>query len=503
MKLKKTLLQLLPDDTILHNRGCGINYCQRRQKIPFQAVSADTWFMKEKLSDKIAIDISWSQLEPREGEYLWDQPEWEGCFKSWMDAGFKVLLKVRGMDTLGTFYNQGTPQWVFDAGAHYVDEDISAYRNTFLLNNIPENEQKPIRYPVYWDDVYLEKVSGLLRAMGERYSGNPMVESVAIAHMGRWGEMHIADHYHHDKWIREGFTVQTYNQAHRAIADLYRQAFPNTPLQQSISAPCFDITTLDDAAPVLEYLIRNRVMIKAGGLGKTWHPNALSPWLDRAEHDLFSKIRYRTKIVFENLVLPEALELILDLGTSYWQRGGEANGLGELNIAKDIPIQEKKIYSFCKFFPEEYGRLTIEDQKNIWRRMALRTGYRIAAEAVDTELNGKNLVTTFFWVNRGAAPCFEEFEICAALYGSGHRMLWSASQKPSCGCSPEIWDSRVHFADTLNWTLPSLPEGEYELRFGIRHLKFSREMMELANAGRDAEGMYPAAKLSIGKNIQV
>ncbi|MBE6371489.1 MAG: DUF4832 domain-containing protein [Lentisphaerae bacterium] len=498
----RSILPLLSDQEILCNRGCGINYCQRRKKIPFESVPADTWFLKEKLCDKIAIDISWSQLEPNEGEFLWEQPEWEGCFKSWMDAGFKILLKVRGMDTLGTFYNQGTPQWVFDAGARYVDEDIALYRNSWLLNNIPENERKPIRYPVYWDEIYLEKVNHLLQTMGQRYNGSPMIESVAIAHMGRWGEMHIADHYNHDTWIREGFSIANFNQAHRAIIDMYRAAFPNTPLQQSIGAPCFDIATIADAAPNLEYLAQNGIMIKIGGLGKAWLENASSPWLDREEHELFKRIKYQTKLMAENLVLPQALDFALDLGLSYWQRGGEANGLGELNIDKDIPIGEKKIYSFYKFYPEAYDRLSLEDQKNIWRHMAQHTGYRIAAEAVDTEVKDQNLVTVFFWNNRGAAPCYEKFEICVALFGKDGQKVWSASQKPSCGCSPKIWDSKSHFSDMQSWKLPLLPEGEYELYFGVRQNRFAGEMMMLANAGRTIDGMYPAGKINIKKNEQ-
>ena len=98
-----------------------------------------------------------------------------------------------GMDTLGTFYNEGTPQWVFDAGAKYVDEPIDLYRGTFLLNDIPENGTFPVRYPVYWDEIYLEKTEQLVRALGKRYNGRPEVEYVVIGHMGRWGEMHIAD----------------------------------------------------------------------------------------------------------------------------------------------------------------------------------------------------------------------------------------------------------------------------------------------------------------------
>ena len=129
--------------------------------------------------------------------------------------------------------------------------------------------------------------------------------------------------------------------------------------------------------------------------------------------------------------------------------------------------------------------------------MAQRTGYRIAAEAVDAETENRKLVTTFYWVNRGAAPCYEKFEICAGLYDKTGKKLWSSSQMPACGCSPVIWDSKAHFADTLEWELPDLPAGEYQLCFGIRQKHYGKEMMMLANSGRTPEGWYPAGTISI------
>jgi hypothetical protein len=131
--------------------------------------------------------------------------------------------------------------------------------------------------------------------------------------------------------------------------------------------------------------------------------------------------------------------------------------------------------------------------------MAQSCGYRIGAEAVDIEVKDRNLVTIFFWNNSGAAPCYEKFEICVALFDKDGKNVWSASQKPSCGCSPEIWDSKSHFSDMLCWNLPLLPEGEYDLYFGIRQSYFAREMMMLANGGRSKEGMYPAGKINISK----
>lgn len=492
-------LNSLPESAVLQNRGCGINYLQRRNKIRFEEVPRDTWFLQERLSDKIAIDISWSQLEPEEGKYLWVQPEWEGCFQSWIDAGFKVLLKVRGMDTLGTLYNQGTPQWVFDAGAQYVDEPIEFYRNSWLLNEIPGDTSMPVRYPVYWDPVYIEKASALIRALGRRYNGKPYVESFAIAHTGRWGEMHIADHYPRTEWERKGYTIPRYLEAHRELIDCYRAAFPDTPLQQSVGDPSFQDRFVD-AMPSFEYLAECGIMLKCGGLGKAWHPPFRSPWLDDACVDMFRRFKYRSKIVFENLVLPEALEFALELGMSYWQRGGEASGLGELNIAKEIPVPQKRIYSGYKFTPERFDALSVDAQMELWRHLARRTGYRLAAESVEVETEPGILHTRFCWTNSGAAPCYERFRIRVALGGVDGTVVWSETRNPSCGCGAEIWESGCRMTDALTWRLPpELADGEYLLMFGLEHCGFAGERMQLANRGRMENGLYPAALIPVGR----
>mgnify|MGYP006070254703 CR=1 FL=1 len=48
-------------DRILHNPGCGMLYLQRGfHKLPYSALPADSWFLRERLSDKIAIHLPWS-----------------------------------------------------------------------------------------------------------------------------------------------------------------------------------------------------------------------------------------------------------------------------------------------------------------------------------------------------------------------------------------------------------------------------------------------------------
>ena len=109
----------------------------------------------------------------------------------------------------------------------------------------------------------------------------------------------------------------------------------------------------------------------------------------------------------ENLILPEGLREALDCGISYWHRGGESQGLGILNVDRDLPIAEKKIYSFYRFYPEEYDALTREEEKEIWRMMARECGYRLEIETAKLEEEHLSLTIR----NSGRAPFREPYSI--------------------------------------------------------------------------------------------
>ena len=479
-------------DGILRNPGCGILYLQRgMNKVRFEDVPKDSWFLKERLTDKIAFCIPWSVIEPEEGNFLWRHSDWEGCIDSWIKAGFKVALEIRGMDTLGTFYNEGVPQWVFDAGAKFVDEPIKNYRGTFLLNNIPDDSELPVRYPVYWDPVYLEKVEHLVSAMGERYNGRQEVEYVGIGHMGRWGEMHIADHGPLKPWFDAGLSLEAYIKAHKRIIDIYRKAFPDTELSQEICVPVFgeagqpDLFSMESAEPIFSYLAGNGIHIKQNGLGKAWRC-CDSKYLDGPVKDLMMRYRDKTKVCFENLVLPKALQEGLDCGISYWHRGGESQGLGIMRVEENIPVHNKGIYSFYRFFSEEYDELDIEAQKNIWRMMARKCGYRLELKEamIPEKLElGKVFACELKWNNSGSAKCHEKLETVLALFDRKDSLV--------------VW-SQAQGGGSKEWMLPArMPRGEFALLAGLRLPKRHGQMMQLPLKDELAPGLYLLADVSV------
>jgi hypothetical protein len=223
----------------LLNPGMGILLIQRgANKKRFEDLTPERWFLEEKLSDKIILDIPWSKVEPREGEYRWDHPDWDPVIESWRKAGFRVALQVRGMSSLGTLYDDGTPQWVFDAGARRPSTMTPS--STRPSDTRRAQDDRPIRHPVYWDPIYLEKARRFIAAFGRRYDGSPWLEFVMPGHLGMWGEMHCCMHPGLQVMgSRAGFTVPAYTGAFVTLLDAYRGAFPSTPLVQETGAPSY------------------------------------------------------------------------------------------------------------------------------------------------------------------------------------------------------------------------------------------------------------------------
>jgi hypothetical protein len=115
-------------------------------------------------------------------------------------------------------FGQSTPDWFFalPGAQHYYPH--------------PRAETQGYEAPVAWDPVYQEKFASFLRALGERYDGNPAIEFFQIAGAGVYGEMYLGSQ------LPEGYTVQAHKQAVAHWIDAWRIAFPQTDLSLMINA---------------------------------------------------------------------------------------------------------------------------------------------------------------------------------------------------------------------------------------------------------------------------
>lgn len=150
------------------------------------------------------LRLPWIFLEPEEGRYQWEVLDTPA--QRWIDRGMQVSLRITAMEN---WTPQATPQWVFDAGAR-----------SYRIDNGRMIE------PDYDDPVFLEKVENFVRAMAERYDGNPNVAFVDIGHYGMWGEGHTVptSKLHGKEW---GIETQ------KKHIDLYCRHFKKTQLCMS------------------------------------------------------------------------------------------------------------------------------------------------------------------------------------------------------------------------------------------------------------------------------
>lgn len=197
----------------------------------------------------------WSDLNPSEGVYDWSKIEAD--LKNW--AGKKVILRVSasGWKKWTTPQNTSwTPKWVYAKGAHSVTTDDGSIK------------------PVYWDTVFLHAYQAFITAYGQKYNLDDRILAIEMG-IGDGGETKPDTSKFSDrlkKWKAAGYTDQLWFSAIKEIVQMYKAAFPTTPLILMPDAS-FLGSTLHEA-DVLNYAIQEGCWLQENGLvpGETLNP---------------------------------------------------------------------------------------------------------------------------------------------------------------------------------------------------------------------------------------
>ncbi len=498
------VLHPMETDEILHNPGMGYLHIQRGfKKTRYPDLPADGWYFHPRLSNKITFDIPWSVVEPREGEFNWEHEDFEGCFNTWIKAGYKVILEIRGMGTRGTFYNDGVPQWVFDAGAKYIDEPGG------------KDMEHPRRFPVYWDPVFQEKASALIEAFGKRYNKNPNVEFIMPGHLGRWGEMHISDHTPIKPWMDAGFSAKSYFQALQWQTQTYKHAFPDVPLFQELGNPCYCESDESYRAPKLPliklreavpYLVENGINLKQNGFGACWDKWDSEHYYDEYVVNYFDTYYPYAKISVEDVSSfwsKNQLEVLPNTHASYINRGGERQGLPELfigDLQRDFTGLFEGNDPLTKQYYLKHTEQDLELRKNVLRGAARKVGYRLHPSEIRFEQQwkrGEETRVDSIWTNRGCVKPYDDFAILYSLRSESGEIVWETLLPPVLPTSTFSWDIGKKAVEHAFLTVPeSVPSGKYELSMGMRVMK-SGEIVKLPLCAPDEAYRYPLFEINL------
>ena len=211
--------------------------------------------------DGAKLVAHWSRLEPREGEYDW-RP-FDEHVERWRSLGKRVMLSVVTADHAAAGHS-ATPQWVFDAGARRVE--------SVAMDGVTRTG-----FPVFWDEIYLEKYARFVEAFGKHYDRTGGVEAVQIG-VGHYGEAMVADQIRDttlaewpafqaekEAWLEAGLSLVGWVDTVRSVIDLHVSAFPSTPLILLLCDPALDYA--EKAIPrYMQYAAERQIILQNCGV---------------------------------------------------------------------------------------------------------------------------------------------------------------------------------------------------------------------------------------------
>ncbi len=388
----------------------------------------------------------WDRIEPEEGRInfaLFDDLL-AHAHRAGQKLGFRIMMASTGSGELGA------PQWLRDKGAHGWEYSYDGHGRWWA--------------PDMDDPIVKEAHTRLLRELGKRYDGHPDLDYVDIGSVGLWGEWHFSS----TRIIPGGEQVPMPSEARRIeIVDEYRKYFPKTPKLMLIGdvpgvthavahgcgwrADCFgDMGGFSSNWSHMANAYRQQ--LEASHAGEAWKQGPVaweSCWDMRKWVDEGWDLRY-----------------IFDYGLEL--HGSYLNN-------KSAPIEEAWLPEINRFLRKMGYRLVL---RRLEHPGSLTAGGRLAATAD--------------WENVGVAPPYHDFRVAFRLAGAGGRNEVLVTDQSVQGWLPG--EQHRSFAVTLPRSLPS---GRYALSVGVVDPAAKRPAVNLAIAGRDADGWYPVSAMEV------
>ena len=122
------------------------------------------------------VPIFWSQLEPRKGEYAFEQLEERMQFARWREENVRFVLRFIS-DYPQKDGGMEIPDWLYNE----LDGDGDAYNVAYGSGFSPN----------YANPVFLENHERVMKALGKRYDNSEDVAFIEIGSLGHYGEWHI------------------------------------------------------------------------------------------------------------------------------------------------------------------------------------------------------------------------------------------------------------------------------------------------------------------------
>lgn len=388
----------------------------------------------------VYIRFNWADVEPERGKYHWRVID--EVIEAWKPRGAAVAFRVMTCNAHSAGY-YSSPKWLFDSGCkgfEYVrggDDPTSGGKRITRIE------------PDYSDPLYLARHGEFLKALGQRYDGQPGVEFLDIGSYGIWGEWHTP----HPAPV----------EVRKRIVDLYLQAFRRTPL-----------VFMSDDAEVLKYALAQGTGIRRDGVGSPWHEQN---WIGSKKYagvEGMKEAWQRAPVVFEWFGDYEYLR------SKQWSFDAAVSFM----LANHVTL-----------INDNFGRVPAEAMPQL-EKLARLAGARLVLRELRHPENaqaGEPFRLEMKWANVGVGKMYKPFVIRFALLDSSGQLHFSGDGK----ADPRRWLPGEH-AVSESFPLPAeLRAGDYTLCLSLEPASGDGRPFLLAIDAPVSEGRYSISRVHV------
>lgn len=409
------------DKTVLRNphKGWYWHYIDNGFGSPWyrDTMEPGDWLEDFPGLNHLYLRFDWGDIEPEEGSFRFDRLD--SIMESWGGHGYRFSMRVCTFESATEGPRaHATPDWVYKAGAKY----------TTLPGGMVE--------PDYGDPVFLDKLGRFMRALGARYNGHPLLETVDVGTYGTWGEGHTS--FGSEKtWPLDTM---------KAHIDLHALAFPDTYI-------LLNDDHINQRAPAAGQAESAALLAYAKQLGLGLRDDSVSVrwYADRYGYDTL-----RTPYMFDHFWrdAPIDLELqhfqaILDEG-DYLQAG--------------LPFLEAMRRTHTTFAGfHGYPRPWLALCPDLTAYCANRLGYWYFIEGIQLPPLAAGAVNHVHMAvsNRGFAPGYHAYKAILRLTGDGY------TRDLPLDIDNRRWMPGETVLKRLRLDLRGIPAGTYDVSFGL------------------------------------
>lgn len=405
--------------------------------------------------------LTWGELEPREGQYVWDlnAPPW-AAVRAALDRGKRVAIRI-----MPSFQDHpyATPKWVHDLG-------VKRFPATKIQQ---QHGQRDLYEPEWWNPVYIEKYCNFVRALGREFDGRPWLDWLDMRYYGYWGEGHRF--YAEVPWPEN---VSKRDTLIRFI-DAHLDAFHKTPLVVQMAN---DEATPYPEGTAIDYALDRGCWMRRDGFG---------PYINDQEAALM-KAQWRSSV------------MIAENGGSYVDFAAGKIRKSWVADSKPISLEEcldQMLEFHCNYIPLGWGDAdwrVLEQRPDLLKKLWMKMGYRLVVDEVTLPRRarpGETVQISHRWRNVGVGRLPKPYPLTWYLVpddGKPRRVLLDETFNETA------WFEGEPHSFTHELTLPrDLAPGTYGLALALVSPESGEPTIALGITGDRGDRIYRIAGLVV------